>query len=49
MYRSGEDNGIRKENRRIVKNMLKDNVDISFIKKYTGLSEEEIKKNKCLI
>ena len=26
----------------IAKNMLKDNVDINFIKKYTNLTEEEI-------
>ncbi|MBQ7585533.1 MAG: Rpn family recombination-promoting nuclease/putative transposase, partial [Desulfovibrionaceae bacterium] len=44
MYRSGEDNGIRKENRRIVKNMLRKNFDISLIKDVTGLSDEEIKK-----
>ncbi|MBQ7584715.1 MAG: hypothetical protein IJU40_00505, partial [Desulfovibrionaceae bacterium] len=39
MYLSGREDAIKK----VAKNMLKDNVDISIIKKYTGLSEREIK------
>ena len=38
----GIEKGIEQEKIEIVKNMLKDEVDISVISKYTGLSKEEI-------
>ena len=38
--------GIEQEKIEIVKNMLKDEVDISVISKYTGLSKEEIESLK---
>lgn len=37
-----KDEGKREEKIEIAKNMLKDNVDINLIKKYTNLTEEEI-------
>ena len=42
----GIEKGIEQEKIEIVKNMLKDEVDISVISKYTGLSKEEIEKLK---
>ena len=36
--------GIKSRNIEIAKNMLKDNIDISIISKYTGLSKEEIEE-----
>ncbi len=38
----GRIEGKREEKIEIAKNMLKDNVDINLIKKYTNLTEEEI-------
>ena len=38
----GIEKGIEQEKIEIVKNMLKDEVDISVISKYTGLSKKEI-------
>ena len=38
----GRIEGKRDRTIEIAKNMLKDNVDINFIKKYTNLTEEEI-------
>ena len=37
-----KEEGIKTRNMEIAKNMLKDEVDISVISKYTGLSKEEI-------
>ena len=42
----GIEKGIEQEKIEIVKNMLKDEVDISVISKYTGLSKEEIERLK---
>ena len=41
-----KEEGIKTRNMEIAKNMLKDEVDISVISKYTGLSKEEIEKLK---
>ena len=38
----GIEQGVEQEKIEIVKNMLKDEVDISVISKYTGLSKKEI-------
>ena len=38
----GKREGIELRNKEIAKNMLKDNVDINIIKKYTNLTEEEL-------
>ena len=40
----GLEQGISSRNIEIAKNMLKDNIDISIISKYTGLSKEEIEE-----
>ena len=40
------EHGIKKRNIEIVKNMLKENADIAFIARVTGLTEDEIKKLK---
>ena len=42
----GFEEGKRKLKEKIVKNMLRENVDINFISKITGLSKEEIEKIK---
>ena len=42
----GIEQGVEQEKIEIVKNMLKDEVDISVISKYTGLSKEEIERLK---
>ncbi len=40
--REGIELGKKTEKQEIAKNMLKDNVDINTIKKYTNLTEEEL-------
>ena len=42
--KEGKEKGIIERNKEIAKNMLESNVPISDISKYTGLTEEEIKK-----
>ena len=44
--KEAREKGIEQEKIEIVKNMLKDEVDISVISKYTGLSKEEIERLK---
>ena len=42
----GLEQGTEQSKNEIAKNMLKDNVDINLIKKYTNLTEEQINKLK---
>ena len=44
--RKGLERGTEQSKNEIAKNMLKDNVDINLIKKYTNLTEEQINKLK---
>ena len=42
----GKEEGLKEKSIEIAKNMLKDNVDINIISKYSGLSIDEIKDLK---
>ena len=44
--KEGKEEGIKERNIAIAKNMLKDNLDIKTICKYTGLSKEEVESLK---
>ena len=44
LIKEGYEQGMSSRNIEIAKNMLKDNIDISIISKYTGLSKEEIEE-----
>ena len=44
--KEGKEEGLKEKSIEIAKNMLKDNVDINIISKYSGLSVEEINKLK---